>query len=379
MDKLDHRFGPHGKRATYLAEANMRKKRPNENYHCFGQALDVLCNKALPDSWDACSMMAMDYFTKNCGGKDMILYPLSGEQVSVEERTPGKSTSIGEGSSTQQTTPTVGVTVEPVSQGTGGFSAQTTVGEGVEETPKPGLPEVLVIREGNKEIEVIPLDDPVKQDFGKRYADARAMVASVTAASYIEIEGLRSETSLKEPSTSVINQVLPEGDLGSVEQTDPEGDPPYVETSVWYLEIGLNGEKMVWHIDPGACQTIVPTRLYWQMPPEERPQLINIGRKFLHAGGKIIPQMGRGVVTLSMGSLRIKHWVVFADVHVPLLGLDFQKLNNADTAGFSTHGFFGVGGELFQCWEGQKNNWCARVSASRTCMVPANSEMVIPT
>ena len=65
-----------------------------------------------------------------------------------------------------------------------------------------------------------------------------------------------------------------------------------METSGWYLVVGVDGEKMVWHVDPGSAQTIVPSRVYYAMAPEERPELVTIGKRFLHAGGKEISPVG---------------------------------------------------------------------------------------
>ena len=87
--------------------------------------------------------------------------------------------------------------------------------------------------------------------------------------------------------------------------------------------------------------------------------------------------LGRGLVTMYFGELKVMHWVVFADVAQPLLGLDFTKLHNVDGTEFFTKGFLGIKGQIFPCWEGSKNNWCARVTATDTCFIPANSEMVI--
>ncbi len=152
-------------------------------------------------------------------------------------------------------------------------------------------PEILIIKEGERTIEVIPIDE-VKEGQVHDFTELRNTVNQIQAASYVDVEGF------EESPKSIISQVhqVVEGEI----MGDP-GDPPLVKTSGWYLEMGLNGEKMVWNVDPGSCQTIVPTKIYYQMSPEKRPKIYEIGTRLLHAGGSEISQLGRGVMTITIG------------------------------------------------------------------------------
>ena len=73
-DKLTERFGPRCQKATYLAEVRGRMKKSDEDFRTFGQAIELMCNKAFPDSYSSSEMMSMEIFMENCGNADLTLH-----------------------------------------------------------------------------------------------------------------------------------------------------------------------------------------------------------------------------------------------------------------------------------------------------------------
>jgi hypothetical protein len=66
LDKMDERFGPFVSRATYIAEAEMRTKKPEESFRTMGQDIETLCRKAFPGEQGSVKTMSMKFFMDNC-------------------------------------------------------------------------------------------------------------------------------------------------------------------------------------------------------------------------------------------------------------------------------------------------------------------------
>ena len=69
--KLTERFGPFSQRETYLAEAQMRTRRDNENFRVLGQDIEQLCRRAFPGETQSSQTMAKKIFIENCGDVHM--------------------------------------------------------------------------------------------------------------------------------------------------------------------------------------------------------------------------------------------------------------------------------------------------------------------
>jgi hypothetical protein len=72
--RLDGRFGDYTQRGTYITEAQLRKKKPEETYRAFGQAIETLCHQAMPGCHEACDLMSMQVFMENTEDPGCQLY-----------------------------------------------------------------------------------------------------------------------------------------------------------------------------------------------------------------------------------------------------------------------------------------------------------------
>jgi hypothetical protein len=74
ITKLDDRFGDYTQKGTYITEAQLRKKKADETYRAFGQAIETLCHQAMPGCHEACDLMSMQIFMENCDDPGCQLY-----------------------------------------------------------------------------------------------------------------------------------------------------------------------------------------------------------------------------------------------------------------------------------------------------------------
>ena len=198
----------------------------------------------------------------------------------------------------------------------------------------------------------------------------------------IEPENLEEdESGILEQKGEVLVAGMPEEKEEIVKQpvhclgSKREQEVPYLQTKGWYIEAQVENQKCVWHIDSGSCQTMVPYKVYQDLPAKLRPRLWPLSGEFEQASGSSLPNYGRGLVWVQFQGIKVQHWCVFADVAQPLLGLDFIQLHEAPFD--ALRGTLELGGVILQCWEGNSRNWCARVAAFDYCTVPANSEAIV--
>ncbi len=92
VDLLTERFGPHKEKEIYIAEAQFRRKRKDENYRELGQAIEELLRKAYPGCPSAVSSLGLRYFKENCGvGAIQEYIALKNPQTVTEAATVAQS------------------------------------------------------------------------------------------------------------------------------------------------------------------------------------------------------------------------------------------------------------------------------------------------
>ena len=121
----------------------------------------------------------------------------------------------------------------------------------------------------------------------------------------------------------VVGLVGREVTVNNVTEGSTDKGTPYLKATGWFLEAKLENQDLVWQVDPGSCQTMVPWQVYDMLPERRRPELIPLSENFIQAGGIPLKNMGRGLVWMKIGGIKVRHWVVFSEVEYPLLGLDF--------------------------------------------------------
>lgn len=67
---LDQRFGHTALKESYMAEAKLRRKRVNESYRDFGQAIEDLYRRAHPGNRDFVEVNSLKTFLDNCSGNE---------------------------------------------------------------------------------------------------------------------------------------------------------------------------------------------------------------------------------------------------------------------------------------------------------------------
>ena len=66
LAKLEKRFGPANMKDSFIADARVRRKRNDETYREFGQAVEDLCRKVYPNNLDIVKEQSLITFLDNC-------------------------------------------------------------------------------------------------------------------------------------------------------------------------------------------------------------------------------------------------------------------------------------------------------------------------
>lgn len=71
---MENRFGHRVMKESYIAEVKMRRKRTNETFRDFGQAIEDLYRKAYPDNREYIKESSLKTFLDNCSEDSEFRY-----------------------------------------------------------------------------------------------------------------------------------------------------------------------------------------------------------------------------------------------------------------------------------------------------------------
>lgn len=146
-----------------------------------------------------------------------------------------------------------------------------------------------------------------------------------------------------------------------------------------FLEAALYGKQVDILLDTGATISVLSSRVYLELPERKRPDLGRDCGQLRLADGKIIMPMGIAVFPLEVSGRMVGCRMLVADIEVPaVIGYDFMRQNSCIMdVGKGTVTLNGVQAKCYL--ESQKLKSVFRLSLLENVMIPACSEMIIPT
>ena len=140
----------------------------------------------------------------------------------------------------------------------------------------------------------------------------------------------------------------------------------------------IHDETHAFLVDTSSCCTILSKAMLEKWPPETCPELIPVNLHLVTATGESSPFLGRAEVEIVLGSQRLRHDVLFADVkNDGILGMDFLTKHHCDL--FLSRNYLLLDGEKIVCFRSTVDLMptCSRVAILETVEVPPECEMLV--
>lgn len=146
-----------------------------------------------------------------------------------------------------------------------------------------------------------------------------------------------------------------------------------------FIKSTIFGNSVDCLIDTGATTSVLHSKVFLRLPEEKRPQLNRNCGDLRVADGEIIVPMGMATFPLRIDDKIYHCRMIVADIESPaVLGYDFLKDNHCEM--HIGKGTILLNGKRIECHlESQKPNTIFRVALTETVVLPAASEMIIPT
>ena len=138
----------------------------------------------------------------------------------------------------------------------------------------------------------------------------------------------------------------------------------------------VEDESVDWLVDTGCTSTILSTRIFLKMLPDNRPELIPYDGDLRSANDTRTDVMGRAWVNVQVGKKLVQHRVIVADVtNDGLLGLDFLQ-GHGITINFATQQIL-CDGENIAAQVREGTDRACRVFVAEPLLIPARSRTIV--
>ena len=115
----------------------------------------------------------------------------------------------------------------------------------------------------------------------------------------------------------------------------------------------IHGKSVALLVDTGSCCTILSKALFERWPQETRPSLTPVNLHLVTATGESSPFLGKAVVEITLGTQKLLHDVLFADVkNDGILGMDFLTKHHCDM--FLSKNHLLLNGEKIACFRSSR-------------------------
>ncbi|MEW8548533.1 MAG: hypothetical protein AB2693_33955, partial [Candidatus Thiodiazotropha sp.] len=281
LEKLEERFGPANMKDSFIADAKLRRKRKDETYREFGQAVEDLYRKAYPNNLDIVKEQAMITFLDNC-------------HESTDFRLAVKRT----GPKTIQEAVTNAMKEESL--------RLTEI-----EKPKRNFQQIYNVR---------------GRSYRRYYRGGRR--------NGFRGKGQGSSTDNPSGVSGLLQQNENTSNLDSVgrEKVKPTERPKTDKDKV-SVQLKSNmkvsgkicGIPISWKVDTGAKKTFISLNAYKKIPYRNRPGLKPTKQKFVAANGGNLQCDGETVIEMKFGEMEVFFPVIVGGVTQSLLGEDFIR------------------------------------------------------
>ena len=149
-----------------------------------------------------------------------------------------------------------------------------------------------------------------------------------------------------------------------------------IKTDGFFTTGKVEDRRINWLIDTGCTVTIISTKVFEKIHPDERPELQPYEKNLLSADDSLIKVQGQTKFNIQLGEKLIQHPCLVANIsNEGLLGMDFLQTHHM-VIDFSTNKITCEGEVLIaRCREGQ--NHACRVMVAEHVTIPPESRTII--
>ena len=129
----------------------------------------------------------------------------------------------------------------------------------------------------------------------------------------------------------------------------------------------IHDKSLAFLVDAGSCCTILSRTLWETWPSDTRPDLTPVNLHLVTATGESSPFLGKAEVEITLGSQKLLHNVLFADVkNDGILGMNFLTKHRCDR--FLSRNHLLLNGEKIVCFRSSTDAIpsCSRIAATET-------------
>ena len=140
----------------------------------------------------------------------------------------------------------------------------------------------------------------------------------------------------------------------------------------------IHDRSLAFLVDTGSCCTILSKAILESWPQETRPTLIPVNLHLVTATGESSPFIGKAELEITLGSQKLLHDVLFADVkNDGILGMDFLTKHHCDM--FLSKNHLLLNGEKIACFRSSVDAvpTCSRIAILETVEVPPECEIIV--
>ena len=140
----------------------------------------------------------------------------------------------------------------------------------------------------------------------------------------------------------------------------------------------IHGKSLALLVDSGSCCTILSKALFERWPQETRPSLTPVNLHLVTATGESSLFLGKAKVEIILGSQKLLHDVLFADVkNDGILGMDFLTKRRCDM--FLSKNHLLLKEENIACFRSSVDiiPTCSRIAILETVEVPPECEIIV--
>ena len=150
----------------------------------------------------------------------------------------------------------------------------------------------------------------------------------------------------------------------------PAGIPIRSMEDGYFVAGYVHGKSLAFLVDTGSCCTILSKNVLDRWPQETCPSLSPVNLHLVTATGESSPFLGKAEIEITLGSQKVLHDVLFADVkNDGILGMDFLTKHRCDM--FLSKNHLILNGEKIAL------STCCRIAILESVEVPPECEIIV--
>ena len=170
------------------------------------------------------------------------------------------------------------------------------------------------------------------------------------------------------------------GDSKPTSLNGPAATPIRSMEDAYFVAGYIHGKSLTLLVDTSSCCTILSKALFERWPQKTRPSLTPVNLHLVTATGESSPFLGKAEVKITLGSQKLLHDVLFADVkNDGILGMDFLTKRRCDM--FLSKKHLLLNGEKIAFFRNNDDNdaipTCSGIAILKTVEVPPECEIIV--